>query len=754
MEKNITSTTENSIKPLFISIGDGKKLKVTLNQYYQFNLLSNISRMIEYSYNQEILLFSLEELQNYLNSPENSLQNAPDQSLENYIQKIEATIEEVKNKLKFLEYQKTRLDSDLDDGEKMEFRTFTEVPTELKESIEKQAALVQRKSKLNAEIFYLELYLEKLGERRRLVLEEFTQKTFKIFEDLRQLKVKVIAKYQIISQMKNTNIIQFITYGEKYCNDLEIQFLDSVRDFELLSTLYSHKTTLELKLNKDDDYKKIIEELQIKHSMIEIEKCIEPFYLNDLDNLEKKKKILENEIDLYSPQWLMKQYEKNLNILLNNLNSIIEKLQSTQINNYASHFNITHTKNPKLRNLTIENYKMSLMKDQTQKLIFNLLKTSNINLEKLSSAVNNMKNVMLNINLPSVYFQPITFYIESDIDEKYKILLDKIQYINDSIQEVYQNYNNMMIYALDGIVSLGDYKMKSEIEGLPSRTFYLVETSSVTTGMVFSCLIKPSCRTYHFSNNLFFLYHENFKKTRESLNALNNQILMLSKRNEIILSLEKEIKLLSSNLLEENLDVLSVISQKLTSEIRKKFLSISLLNYTTFSNMTIKKSDMIYVFGSFLKNINLVNEKQLQKNKKNHEKVQMTVKQFFQCFFSALFNTEIDRNPTVETIKEWVRTLVPVSIERISKFLVSEQLFGSILADDLQPQRIHNGKVLENCYMTLQSICSDVSYVLFSSIKGLKPDSNENPRLNELRNIFFERIKILEPKLIGVHILF
>ena len=713
-------SSSNKSQFFLFSESSGKQ-KYTKNDKYQKELISSLLTLIECIYNQYSLSFGFSDVDSLLSQLKDSISSTQSSLL---VSESRAT-DEIGLANEKISRLQSLLDS-LNSGQAelpdpVAVQVYMDINKDFLAIYEKLAVLNEFRAKYEKEIYCLSLYISYLNYKKKKLSEWFREVVEGLLIELNTVEdqlteIKTFEKQLIGSQ----SLTQFMMDPEQLANcSRHMMKLDSFLNVVAEINCRIGRVSFEIKYfqNFEEVHRTVIQ----KYSLLEYERTIEPILKEDLKSLNNSKVEFENKIKKYSPYWLCKQYEKNLNLMLKDLNKIITSLSEIQIsyqkqkNKPISQLKISQNEKISLKKLTIDNYKSIYISEPEQKLIIECIKTLYYNLEVLNNSKNTIDLKYFNIIVPAIYLNPIVLTKSSIKSSKakdfYKLIIEKINFLSQSLIEVSKSLNELKLIPIEGFTQETKNKSKSNHS---SRIDSERKTNSY--GVIDVLMVKPPLRMYFFNLSQTYAGHESFKGNRKSLNETLEKIKFVERRINYKQELLKELDYYESqlkiyepaNIPENNLDVLASI----------RFREI--LKYTKSDKIFVNYENLALVFSSIFSRLNIKNNSKISaKLDKSFNKNSISPEDFIKVLHSSLIESGKNHEKLRKGLYHYSQ-IEGISAQDFCHFIVNEQIVGSYLSETDKPQVVVEGRINEDFRKSLFLVAKDFSLISVFQQEPLK----------------------------------
>ena len=726
----------SSKKPQFFLFSETSgKSKYSKNDIYQKELISSLLTLIECIYNQYSLSFGFSDVDSLLSQLKDSI-SSTNSSLLFSESKATDEINLTNEKISRLH---NLLDS-LNSGQAhlpdpVTVQVFTEINKDFLAIYEKLGVLNECKAKYEKEISCLSLYITYLNYKKTKLSEEFQDVIKGLMIELNTVEdqlaeIKTFEK-QLIGSQSTT---EFMMDPEQLANcSQNMMKLDNF--LNVVAEIYNKIGKVSFEIKHFQNFEEVHRTIIHKYSLLEFERTIEPILKEDLNNLNNSKVEFEKKIKKYSPYWLCKQYEKNLNLMLKDLNKIIISLSELQIsyqkqkNKPISNLKISKNEKILLKKLTIDNYKSIYISEPEQKLIIESLRTLYYNLEILNNSKNSIDLKNFNIIVPAIYLNPVVLSKSSIKSSKakdfYKLLIEKINFLSQSLIEVSKSLNDLKLIPIEGFTKETKTKHKtSQSSGVG------LDRKTSSYGVIDVLIVKPPFRVYFFNLNQTYTGHESFKKTRKLLNETLEKIKLVERRmnyrQELLKELdyyENQLKIYEpANIPENHSDILESI----------RFRDI--LKYTKSDKILVNFENLALVFSSIFCRLNLKkNLKISAKFDKNLLKNYLTAEEFVKVLQNSLIESGKNHEKLRKGLHHYSQ-IESISAKDFCDFVVNEQIVASYLGDNDQPQVLIDGRINEDFKKSLFLVAKDFGLISVFQQEPLKKIKVNIGKFHDLQN--------------------
>ena len=396
--------------------------------------------------------------------------------------------------------------------------TFTQINQDFKYPLEVKAKYREQEIELIKLIEHNERHLKNLVSKKDSLNSTDVEKMNEIIKELQEMT------WYVDRARAFNEVLYFIKSLKDYLNrpDLTLNLKNELVGLNTLISLLLSLNSKNSHYTADivglDHHLPIYTSLVERHKLREIQLIIEPIYFKDLENLNIKKTEFEKAVDEYSPMWIIKHFQKNLNRILNSLNNIANSINHIDIQIHKQFdmgvASITYTgkSSNSIQNLTIGNHKYKYIRDSEQRTMESCIKALHSNLGLLNDTINSMT---FDSNLTPCYthhrLNPLPSYsvISSRFPSQYDSLCNKMRDLMNSMEEVNNLFGQFAVQPYYGIVKEAVYHQRFD----PTDNLIKnVLISDAVTGIVNVTFNKPRSRNFYFNFNLSFPDHSKFKQ--------------------------------------------------------------------------------------------------------------------------------------------------------------------------------------------------------------------------------------------------
>ncbi|OMJ78956.1 hypothetical protein SteCoe_21128 [Stentor coeruleus] len=616
--------------------------------------------------------------------------------------------------------------------------------------IYQNARNAQKETRVYKTMYFLRKRSMILMKRRFELDGNATEEIKSIKNQRNDLTQTIISLQDLKRQLEDKKEIKDNGLEEIY-EKIRLGLENSLDTVEKIMNLKVKNAVITEAIIEDGSFYDISQALIEKYAEYEYQKALEPLFQLGLTKLTQRQEFLKKKIDEYTPIWLIKHFQKNLNSINKNLVFIVELINNMKLANIRNSNGIIKClyieDHPNAYNcvFTAGNYKASFAVSLEEKFMFQILMTLQQNLIKLADSINSIK---VTKDFSITYQIPI--FLPSPT---YPTTLDQIE-CTDYYSSLFQ-YSKMLE---DCMLVIGSKLQDIQVKGIYAKhvaEFLVIrEESNIKIGfskLFDASLDKPNIN-FLISVPFEFPFHSDyknsvaiFKQTTENIMILNEKISLKHKIYKEIDCLEQQLntETKSKILISENNPTSVSIKNSQKSLVSDDNNLIKIFENIDLWNFAVDHKEFIYLFSILSSRLSFKKSSIFSFKNKPNNRAKITFSTFFKVLNQAIEpDSQINFSNIINSLKN-LACQKKITLANVVNFMTSEEIIGSFLDCHDNEQNTEQGIVVEDCYKNWMIICEEMLWL--NNMKDKEANEFDKEKMNRLKKRFYFKIEQNEP---------